>query len=80
MQPHPGKQSTESDFKHNPKTIKVINSMIVYDFELLKASIVMADMKQKSKQENIVFRFLLKNSKFIIGSDSATNRGEVLHF
>ncbi|WP_225035496.1 glycosyltransferase family 2 protein [Winogradskyella sp. SM1960] len=56
------------------------NSMIVYDFELLKASIVMADMKQKSKQENIVFRFLLKNSKFIIGSDSATNRGEVLHF
>ena len=30
-QPHPGKQSTESDFKHNPKTIKVINSMIVYD-------------------------------------------------
>ena len=56
------------------------NSLIVYDFKMLISSIVIADMKQKSKQENIVFRFLLKNSKFILGSDSATNRGEVLHF
>ncbi|EPR72041.1 dTDP-Rha:A-D-GlcNAc-diphosphoryl polyprenol, A-3-L-rhamnosyl transferase WbbL [Winogradskyella psychrotolerans RS-3] len=56
------------------------NSLIVYDFKILIASIVIADMKQKSKQENIGFRFLLKNSKFILGSDSAINRGEVLHF
>lgn len=56
------------------------NSMVVYDFKILNASAIIADMKQKSKQENIVFRFLLKNSKFILGSDSATNRGEVLHF
>ncbi|SDI02227.1 glycosyltransferase family 2 protein [Winogradskyella thalassocola] len=56
------------------------NSMLVYDFNMLKASAVIADMKEKSKQENIVFRFLLKNSKFILGSDSATNRGEVRHF
>lgn len=56
------------------------NSMIVYDFNLLKASRIVSDMKQKSKQENIVFRFLPKNSKFILGSDSAINRGEVLHF
>ncbi|WP_179335276.1 glycosyltransferase family 2 protein [Winogradskyella costae] len=56
------------------------NSLIVYDFKVLIASIIIADMKQKSTQENIVFRFLLKNSKFILGSDSAVNRGEVLHF
>jgi GT2 family glycosyltransferase len=56
------------------------NSMLVYDFNVLKISDVISDMKLKSKQENIVFRFLPKSSKFIIGSDSATNRGEVLHF
>ena len=56
------------------------NSMLVYDFNLLKASVVIHNMKQKSKQENIVFRFLPKSSKFILGSDSATNRGEVLQF
>ncbi|QNK78829.1 glycosyltransferase family 2 protein [Winogradskyella sp. PAMC22761] len=56
------------------------NSMIVYDFKLLNASSVIADMKQKSKQDHIVFRFLSKNCKFILGSDSANNRGEVLHF
>lgn len=56
------------------------NSMLVYDFNILKATAVISDMKQKSKQENIVFRFLPKNSKFILGSDSAVNRGEVLHF
>ncbi len=56
------------------------NSVVVYDFNMLKSSTVISDMKQKSKQENIVFRFLPKNSKFIIGSDSAINRGEVLHF
>tara|TARA_R110000796_G_scaffold212669_1_gene328808 strand:+ start:489 stop:1589 length:1101 start_codon:yes stop_codon:yes gene_type:complete len=56
------------------------SSMLVYDFNLLIASDVISDMKLKSKQENIVFRFLPKSSKFILGSDSATNRGEVLHF
>ncbi len=56
------------------------DSMLVYDFNVLKASDVINDMKQKSTQENIVFRFLPKSSKFILGSDSATNRGEVLHF
>lgn len=56
------------------------HSMIVYDFNMLKISDIICDMKLKSKQENIVFRFLPKSSKFILGSDSATNRGEVLHF
>lgn len=55
-------------------------SMLVYDFNMLKTTDVINHMKQKSKQENIVFRFLPKNSKFILGSDSAINRGEVLHF
>lgn len=56
------------------------NSMLLYDFNLLKVSVVVEDMKRKSKQENIVFRFLPKNSNFILGSDSSINRGEVLHF
>ncbi|SDS80307.1 glycosyltransferase [Winogradskyella sediminis] len=56
------------------------NSMLVYDFNTLKAKNVIADMKKKSQRENIVFRFIPKSSKFIIGSDSASNRGEVQHF
>jgi GT2 family glycosyltransferase len=55
-------------------------SMLVYDFNLLSAKDAIADLKHKSKLKNIVFRFLPKNSKFILGSDSATNRGEVIHF
>ncbi|MUU77702.1 glycosyltransferase family 2 protein [Winogradskyella endarachnes] len=56
------------------------HSMVIYDFNILKISDIICDMKAMSKQENIVFRFLPKSSKFILGSDSATNRGEVLHF
>ncbi len=56
------------------------NSLLVYDFNLLKAKAIISDMKQKSNQEHIVFRFLPKNSKFILGSDSAIHRGEVLSF
>ena len=56
------------------------DSMLVYDFNLLNAKDAIADLKHKSKLKNIVFRFLPKNSKFIVGSDSAINRGEVIHF
>ena len=56
------------------------DSMVVYDFKALKIKDCIADMKRKSQQENIVFRLLPKNSKFILGSDSAINRGEVIHF
>ena len=56
------------------------DSMLIYDLNSIKTSVVINDMKQKSKQENIVFRFLPKSSKFILGSDSAISRGEVLHF
>jgi len=55
-------------------------SMVVYDFKALKIKDVIDDMKRKSNQENIVFRLLPKNSKFILGSDSAINRGEVIYF
>lgn len=56
------------------------NSMVVYDFNTLEITAIIEDMKKKSEQDNIVFRLLPKNSKFILGSDSATNRGEVIHF
>ncbi|NRD20610.1 glycosyltransferase family 2 protein [Winogradskyella eckloniae] len=56
------------------------NSTILYDLSILKTTDIFKDMKAKSKQPNIVFRFLPKSSKFILGSDSATNRGEVLSF
>ncbi len=80
----------EESLKHQlqqPVSIKsniisevAINSMVVYDFNALKIKAIIEDMKMKSEQENIVFRLLPKNSKFILGSDSATNRGEVIHF
>lgn len=56
------------------------NSMLVYDLKLLSVKDVIKDLKQKSKLKHIVFRFLPKNSKFIIGSDSAIHRGEVIRF
>jgi GT2 family glycosyltransferase len=56
------------------------NTMIIYDFNLLKIKDVIVHMKKKSEQRNIVYRFLAKNSKFILGSDSSINRGEILHF
>ncbi len=56
------------------------DSMLIYDFNLLSAMDAITDLKHKSKLKNIVFRFLPKNSKFIIGSDSAIHRGAVIHF
>lgn len=56
------------------------HSMVVYDLNILKIKDVITDIKEKSDLENIVFRFLPKNSKFILGSDSAIHRGEVLQF
>ena len=72
-----------------PKPSKLLNSlldelesdsMLVYDFNLFSVKNVIEDLKHKSKLKNIVFRFLPKNSKFIIGSDSAIHRGEIIHF
>jgi GT2 family glycosyltransferase len=66
---------------HNQITDKIdVSSMTVYDFNVLSFKDVITDMKKKSSQEHLVFRFLPKNSKFILGSDSAIGRGEVLHF
>ncbi|MDB9755738.1 glycosyltransferase family 2 protein [Winogradskyella sp.] len=56
------------------------NSTVVYDFNHLEIKAVIVDMKEKSKQQHIVFRLLPKNSNFIIGSDSAVNRGTIIHF
>lgn len=56
------------------------NCMVIYDLNMLKTKAIIEDMKKKSKQKNIAFRLLPKNSKFILGSDSAINRGEIIHF
>lgn len=56
------------------------NSMVIYDFNSLSIKDCISDMKKKSEQSSIRFRLLAKNSKFILGSDSAVNSGEVLHF
>ena len=56
------------------------DSMLVYDFNTIRVKDAIKDLKHKTIQKNIVFRFLPKNSKFIIGSDSAVNRGGVIHF
>ena len=56
------------------------NSMVIYDLNILRTKAIIEDMKKKSKQENIVFRLLPKNSKFILGSDSAITRGEIIRF
>lgn len=76
------KNQLQQPIKHN----NIINrevpdySMIIYDLNTLKTKAVIEDMKQKANQEHIVFRFLPKNSKFILGSDSAVTRGEITHF
>lgn len=58
----------------------VENSMMIYDFNNLSIKDCIADMKKKSGQSIIRFRLLPKNSNFILGSDSAVNSGQVLHF
>ncbi len=56
------------------------NTLVIYDLGIMETQAVIDDMKKKSKQENIVFRLLPKNSKFILGSDSAITRGEIIRF
>lgn len=82
-------QINESLKKQLPKPVdlfsdlfeaEIENSMVVYDFNQLTVKNILADMKKKSIQKNIIFRLLPKNSNFIIGSDSAVQRGSITHF
>lgn len=56
------------------------DSMLVYDCDYTEFKTIINDMKQKSKQVNCVYRFLLKSSNFILGSDSSISRGVVEKF
>ncbi len=56
------------------------NSMLVYDCDFTSFKTIINDIKQKSKQVSCVYRFLLKSSNFILGSDSSVSRGVVDKF
>jgi len=82
-------QINESLKKQLPKPVhlfsdlfeaEIENSMVIYDFNQLTVKNILTDMKKKSIQRNIIFRLLPKNSNFIIGSDSAVQRGSITHF
>jgi GT2 family glycosyltransferase len=56
------------------------NSLVIYDLSKFQIKTVIADMIEKKQKFRIRFRFLPRNSTFILGSDSSVSRGEVLQF
>ncbi|MBO3116764.1 glycosyltransferase family 2 protein [Winogradskyella sp. DF17] len=53
------------------------DTLIVYDVNSLNIKAIISHMKKNSINSNVYYRFLSKTSTFILGSDSATDRGEI---
>ncbi|MCA0132048.1 glycosyltransferase family 2 protein [Winogradskyella alexanderae] len=53
------------------------NAMLIYDCDYISFTSIIYDIRKRRLQKNLVFRFLLKGSNFIIGSDSSVRRGAV---
>lgn len=56
------------------------NAQVVFDTNHVSYKTIIGFMKQNSASKHNSFRILPKNSNFILGSDSSTARGDVLHF
>ncbi|WGD34020.1 glycosyltransferase family 2 protein [Olleya sp. YS] len=70
------------------KPIKVVselsntesNTQVILDANYLSFKSIIETLSNSEKNKNISYRIIPKNSNFILGSDSSTSRGEVLHF
>jgi GT2 family glycosyltransferase len=59
-------------------TRKVTNeTLVIYDVMSFGIEAVLEHMERNSIYSNVYYRFLSKSTTFILGSDSATDRGEV---
>lgn len=56
------------------------NTLIVFDSDHLSFKTIIDFMKSHDATKQNAFRILLKSSNFILGSDSSTGQGEVIHF
>ena len=56
------------------------NTEIIFDGNLLDYSEIIKLMENNNKEKSITFKILPKKSNFIIGSDNAISRGEILNF
>ena len=56
------------------------NTLIVFDSDYLTFKTIIDYMKSHDATKRNTFRILLKSSNFILGSDSSTGQGEVIHF
>ncbi|NRB83932.1 MAG: glycosyltransferase family 2 protein [Winogradskyella sp.] len=56
------------------------NTLIVFDSDYLSFKTIINYMKSHDTTKQNAFRILLKSSNFILGSDSSTGQGEVIHF
>ncbi|MEW4925660.1 glycosyltransferase family 2 protein [Algibacter sp. 2305UL17-15] len=53
---------------------------LIFDNNVLTFSKIITDMEAQSKHKTCTFKIVPKNSNFILGSDSANGRGEVIGF
>ena len=62
--------------------IKVIdeNTEVIFDANFLTYKAIIGFMENKNQNKSITFKILPKNSKFVLGSDDAISRGEVVNF
>lgn len=54
------------------------DTLVVFDTQFLNFEKVIQVMEKNSNRLNIMYRFISKSSTFIVGSDSASQRGEVI--
>ncbi|MGB5419342.1 MAG: glycosyltransferase family 2 protein, partial [Algibacter sp.] len=65
----------KSDLKNIEKA-----SEIIFDSNVLSFKNIINFMETNDLDKSVTFKILPKNSKFIIGSDNAISRGEVITF
>ncbi|WP_298556696.1 glycosyltransferase family 2 protein [uncultured Algibacter sp.] len=56
------------------------NSEIIFDANVLSFKNIISFMETNHLDTSVTFKILPKNSKFVIGSDDAVSRGEVINF
>ena len=56
------------------------NTEIIFDANVLTYKEIIAFLEERKKNKRVTFKILPKDSKFIIGSDNAIYRGEILSF
>ena len=64
------------------KDLNVIenNTEVIFDANILTYKTIIEFMEKNKNSQPFTYKILPKNSKFVIGSDEAISRGEIVHF